>query len=223
MKLSLVVGLAGALILLPSFHAKADTVTPFGNTNGTGPWTLTSTASTSSGLEIDPTTPLKFSQLSSLSATFIDLFGGAYGGSPRFSVGLQDGSAVHFIHIALGTSPNFADNNPKGFTTAYSGFNVIGNNDTGRYDTSQFTGGNTFTDYSSALALLGSLNVTELDFVLDGGWGANGFQELVVSAFNFSSSSETPLPAALPLFTSGLGALGLLAWRRKKKAAALAG
>jgi hypothetical protein len=32
---------------------------------------------------------------------------------------------------------------------------------------------------------------------------------------------ETPLPAALPLFASGLGALGLLGWRRKRKAAAL--
>lgn len=32
----------------------------------------------------------------------------------------------------------------------------------------------------------------------------------------------TPVPAALPLFTTGLGALGLLGWRRKKKAAALA-
>jgi hypothetical protein len=31
-----------------------------------------------------------------------------------------------------------------------------------------------------------------------------------------------PLPAALPLFAGGLGALGLLGWRRKKKAAALA-
>src|SRR5262245_34927671 len=31
-----------------------------------------------------------------------------------------------------------------------------------------------------------------------------------------------PLPAALPLFATGLGALGLLGWRRKKKAAALA-
>ena len=31
---------------------------------------------------------------------------------------------------------------------------------------------------------------------------------------------ETPLPAALPLFASGLGALGLLGWRRKKKAPA---
>jgi hypothetical protein len=33
---------------------------------------------------------------------------------------------------------------------------------------------------------------------------------------------ETPIPAALPLFASGLGALGLLGWRRKRKKAALA-
>ena len=32
----------------------------------------------------------------------------------------------------------------------------------------------------------------------------------------------TPLPAALPLFAAGLGALGLLGWRRRKKAVALA-
>ena len=32
----------------------------------------------------------------------------------------------------------------------------------------------------------------------------------------------TPLPAALPLFASGLGALGLLGWRRKRKASAIA-
>jgi hypothetical protein len=30
----------------------------------------------------------------------------------------------------------------------------------------------------------------------------------------------TPLPASLPLFATGLGALGLLGWRRKRKAAA---
>ena len=34
--------------------------------------------------------------------------------------------------------------------------------------------------------------------------------------------SPTPLPATLPLFATGLGALGLLGWRRKRKAAALA-
>ncbi len=32
----------------------------------------------------------------------------------------------------------------------------------------------------------------------------------------------TPLPAALPLFASGLGGLGFLGWRRKRKAAARA-
>jgi len=31
--------------------------------------------------------------------------------------------------------------------------------------------------------------------------------------------TETPLPATLPLFATGLGALGLLGWRRKRKAA----
>ena len=33
--------------------------------------------------------------------------------------------------------------------------------------------------------------------------------------------TATPLPAALPLFVTGLGALGLLGWRRKRKAAAV--
>ena len=36
---------------------------------------------------------------------------------------------------------------------------------------------------------------------------------------NFSSTA-VPLPAALPLFATGLGALGLLTWRRKRKAVA---
>ena len=35
-----------------------------------------------------------------------------------------------------------------------------------------------------------------------------------------SSGVVTPLPAALPLFAGGLGALGLLGWRRKRKAQA---
>ena len=34
--------------------------------------------------------------------------------------------------------------------------------------------------------------------------------------------STTPLPAALPLFATGLGGLGFLSWRRKKKAQAAA-
>ena len=35
-----------------------------------------------------------------------------------------------------------------------------------------------------------------------------------------AATTATPLPAALPLFATGLGALGLLGWRRKRKNAA---
>ena len=43
------------------------------------------------------------------------------------------------------------------------------------------------------------------------------------TVITYTGVSATPLPAALPLFASGLGALGLLGWRRKRKnAAALA-
>jgi hypothetical protein len=41
-------------------------------------------------------------------------------------------------------------------------------------------------------------------------------------AFNYAFRVETPLPAALPLFATGLGALGLLGWRRKRKTQATA-
>src|SRR5262245_9430205 len=36
--------------------------------------------------------------------------------------------------------------------------------------------------------------------------------------FYATATAQTPLPAAFPLFAGGLGALGLLGWRRKKKA-----
>ena len=36
------------------------------------------------------------------------------------------------------------------------------------------------------------------------------------------NAAATPLPATLPLFATGLGGLGLLGWRKKRKAAALA-
>ena len=52
--------------------------------------------------------------------------------------------------------------------------------------------------------------------------GANGAQAFLNFALIGGPVSATPLPATLPLFASGLGALGLLGWRRKRKNAAIA-
>jgi hypothetical protein len=42
-----------------------------------------------------------------------------------------------------------------------------------------------------------------------------------VDDLTINTANATPLPAALPLFATGLGAFGLLGWRRKRKAAAI--
>ncbi len=52
------------------------------------------------------------------------------------------------------------------------------------------------------------------------------FQDNIVSGsaatlYTPLTAGATPLPAALPLFATGLSALGLFGWRRKRKAAAL--
>ena len=43
-----------------------------------------------------------------------------------------------------------------------------------------------------------------------------------VSRIGDTTFTATPLPAALPLFATGIGGLGLLGWRRKRKALAVA-
>jgi outer membrane lipase/esterase len=45
--------------------------------------------------------------------------------------------------------------------------------------------------------------------------------QAIVANYELGLLNPTPLPTALPLFASGLGALGLLGWRRKQKVAAL--
>ena len=61
-------------------------------------------------------------------------------------------------------------------------------------------------------------------FVLPDGVTANAPDSFLTNNI-FSppgATAATPLPAALPMFASGLAALSLIGWRRKKKAAALA-
>jgi hypothetical protein len=50
--------------------------------------------------------------------------------------------------------------------------------------------------------------------------GPSGFVESYALAGSSLAPSATPLPAAIPLFATGLGVMGLLGWRRKRKNAA---
>ncbi len=67
----------------------------------------------------------------------------------------------------------------------------------------------------------GSLFTGSLTFTYSGPAGAfgSGVINLVATGAG-TQDATTPLPAALPLFASGIGAFGFVGWRRKRKQAA---
>ena len=73
-------------------------------------------------------------------------------------------------------------------------------------DPSLLSGTATFTNNQT-----GGPAVLEIDF--EGSGTSNSSAPILAS---YSLTAETPLPAALPLFATGLGALGLLGWRRRR-------
>ena len=68
----------------------------------------------------------------------------------------------------------------------------------------------------SARALLASSGPFEENQFVFGNTGATDRVDLRITTF--AVPTATPVPPALPLFATGLSALGLLGWRRKRKA-----
>jgi hypothetical protein len=88
-------------------------------------------------------------------------------------------------------------------------------------------GGTTFwlaavaTPGSDGIIWQGSGNLTGPSAFTSGGtWKLSSLSALPEALISADRVVDvvTPLPAALPLFATGLGALGLLGWRRKRKA-----
>ena len=93
----------------------------------------------------------------------------------------------------------------------------------GHYDATIWIGGTIF-DLNSLL------NASGAGWHLEQATAINNLGQIVgIGSYNEESThailltpvAETPLPAALPLFATGLGAMGLLGWRWKRRAAAL--
>lgn len=212
-----------AAAFAPGFAA-ADTVTPFGDTTGTGPWNLTSVGfATYGGLDIALSSPITFSSLATVSVTFTDNSGGAGGGSPRLEISATNGD---YFTVYLGTPPNFNDSNPATFTAGFSGINL--NNAT---NNSTFELTNTYQTLASLQAIYGADQINDVQLQVDGGWSANGTQDLTVTALGINGTSYTTsaaLPAPGPIAGAGIPGLmiggGMLAWwRRKKTATAVTG
>jgi hypothetical protein len=126
--------------------------------------TDTTTTNDFSGIKLAVPAGTTFASLTTLSTDFDPTVGGCGGGSPRFSIQLAGGKNV-FVY--LGPSPSFTG---CALNTWQSTGNLIGNADTGRFDTSQVASGTQSNTYAGALALVGPQVVTEIDLVTDAGW-----------------------------------------------------
>jgi hypothetical protein len=87
--------------------------------------------------------------------------------------------------------------------------------------------GGAFHDYSfsAANSLALSLVGTTFEFMQKAGnpeyyVSALGFETCGPAGAGCAPGGQTPIPSALPLFSTGLGLVGLLGWRRKRKSAA---
>jgi hypothetical protein len=117
-------------------------------------------------------------------------------------------TAGSFVRIAIPTTNISAVSFTIGSSTAGEGWKVFGSNSP--------TGSLTFLLQGSSELTSNSLALYPYYFFT----AARG--DVLLQSFTLvDPPALTPLPAALPLFATGIGGLGLLGWRRKRKAQAL--
>jgi hypothetical protein len=138
-----------------------------------------------------------FAQLSTIAVEFNVTDDGCAAGSPRITIHLASGKNV-FVY--LGAAGNV---NSCALNQWISWPNLIGNNDTGRYDTSQVQAGTQVSTYAAALALINSLPageqvVTSVSFDVDAGYAFADkeqtvlLRKLTVNGLSFVPKKQNP-------------------------------
>ena len=245
--LACAVALALAGGLVASSAAKATTLCPsgatvggFGGTASNVPGPLDGTCGTNSAVKIDIPASTDYGKLqfpSTMTGFPTGLTLGGIGGASANVVFTSGGSDQPYFLLPFVDSSNslgqasatdqillieFQANALSGNTLALDPnatlFNLY-DNDTGVYLQGGQQVTNTLDGWLSTFALLGSEQLQGI-WIGEGLAGGNtGADSLTVNSLSISA---TPLPAALPLFATGLGALGFLGWRRKRKVGAIA-
>src|SRR5918996_2144953 len=106
---------------------------------------------------------LTFSGITQLSTKFDVTDDDCGAGSPRFQINVGGKN----VFVYLGPSPTFTGCTPN--TLVDSG-NLIGNSDACRWDTSQIQAGTQCNTYAGTLALIGAMQVTGIQLVVDSSW-----------------------------------------------------
>jgi hypothetical protein len=153
------------------------------------------------------TTPLTFSSIFSVSATFNDLLGGSAAGSPRIEL---DQGMADFFNIYLGPPPSFAAD--VAGLNGYSGVNL----DNAGGNTGHQNAG-TYLPLSDWQALYGAYQITDVAFVLERNSNVDQhltLTGLTVNGVNLLPAAAVPEPITLSLF--GAGVAGAFAMRRRK-------
>jgi len=120
---------------------------------------------------------LELDELKQLSVTYQIIAGGAGGGSPRFSIGLDtdgDGELNGNVFVYVGDPPNFT----SGTTGLISSGNLLADGEL-RFDATQ-VGGTFYMSYDEVIELVGDAEVLSVDFVVDAGWFVSGGSQAVV-------------------------------------------
>jgi hypothetical protein len=150
----------------------------------------------------DRTEPLPFAQfnpsLGTLTDAIFSLTSAVSAAAPGSVIPL-----AQLGEIASGDSANLATGGLRFDLTNISGIEFP-------VTTADFTGSGTIKALLTIFNDRGSVLAT---------WTANQPGQGLTLTYDYTpATSATPLPAALPLFATGLAGLGLLGWRRKRKA-----
>ncbi len=138
--------------------------------------------------------------------TFGGAFGNTYTGLPGYAVTLNTPDVGNFV---LGGNSGGA---PPGLKNLSNAFNYLI-----LYFPSpiSLTTGNPLTDLQGTIPGLPGITLSSVETY----YGVDGsVSRTMTSGLLVPETSITPLPAALPLFAAGAGVLGLLGWRRNRKA-----